>query len=75
MKKGKTRRRDNEFVCTAVILEQVSLHRQIPSFAIESVESSKNWTNVKLERFTNKGKHFVFVAEEKRKRGRGKGEN
>jgi hypothetical protein len=101
MKKGKTRRRDNEFVCTAAILEQVSLHRQTPSFAIESVESNKNWTNVKLdwtnvnfvlvegvgfdgqtcflghgsERFTGDGKHFVFVAEEKRKRGRGKGEN
>ncbi len=27
------------------------------------------------ERFTGDGKHFVFVAEEKRKRGRGKGEN
>jgi hypothetical protein len=27
------------------------------------------------ERFTPNGKHFVFVAEEKRKRGRGKGEN
>ena len=82
-------------------LEQVSLHRQTPSFANESVESNENWTNVKLnwtnvnfvlvegvgfdgqtcflghgsERFTPNGKHFVFVAEEKRKRGRGKGEN
>jgi hypothetical protein len=27
------------------------------------------------EMFTSMGKHFVFVAEEKRKRGRGKGEN
>jgi hypothetical protein len=82
-------------------LEQVSLHRQTPSFANESVESNENWTNVKLnwtnvnfvlvegvgfdgqtcflghgsEMFTVYGKHFVFVAEEIKKRGRGKGKN
>jgi hypothetical protein len=82
-------------------LEQVSLHRQTPSFANESVESNENWTNVKLnwtnvnfvlvegvgfdgqtcflghgsEMFTPQGKHFVFVAEEIKKRGRGKGKN
>ena len=39
-------------------LEQVSLHRQTPSFANESVESNEHWTNVKLN-WTNV--NFVLV--------------
>jgi hypothetical protein len=43
---------------TMSLSAQVSLHRQTPSFANESVESNENWTNVKLN-WTNV--NFVLV--------------